>query len=86
MNLNSQIYISPFILDVHVSEEETILMFLDTGQTLTSKGEIIIIWLYFMYIKYTYIFYIKYTAKHMDHSPYNNTVNICIDNEVSEKN
>lgn len=50
MNLNSQIYISPFILDVHVSEEETILMFLDTGQTLTSKGEIIIIWLYFMYM------------------------------------
>lgn len=50
MNLNSQIYISPFILDVHVSEEETILMFLGTGQTLTSKGEIIIIWLYFMYM------------------------------------
>jgi hypothetical protein len=50
MNLNSQIYISPSILDVHGSEEETILMFLGTGQTLTSKGEIIIIWLYFMYM------------------------------------
>jgi hypothetical protein len=50
MNLNSQIYISRSILDVHGSEEETILMFLGTGQTLTSKGEIIIIWLYFMYM------------------------------------
>jgi hypothetical protein len=50
MNLNSQTYISRSILDVHGSEEETILMFLGTGQTLTSKGEIIIIWLYFMYM------------------------------------